>query len=276
MMTVYVEGVGVMGPGLAGWTQAAAVLSARSPYTPAELPRLIPERLAPDVRRRTTRHIRLALAAAEEAVRHAGVDPALLPSVFASSEADSEITHDICQEVAKAAPEVSPTRFHNSVTNAPAGYWCIAGGSMQASTSVAAFDVTFAVGLIEACAQVLVEHERVLLVAHDTRLPEPLHAQRPLFADFAAALVLARARTNRALAQLDLELRPGAGSETSLADAALEQLRRGNPAARALPLLAALAAGAGPRPLDLPYLDGLALRVGVVPCAAASAQAASR
>jgi hypothetical protein len=275
-MTVYVEGVGVMGPGLAGWTQAAAALSARSPYTPAELPRLTPEMLAPDVRRRTTRHIRLALVAAEEAVRHAAVDPALLPSVFASSEADSEITHDICHEVAKAAPEVSPTRFHNSVTNAPAGYWCMAGGSMEASTSVAGFDVTFAVGLLEACAQVLTEHERVLLVAHDTRLPEPLHAQRPLLADFAAALVLARARTERALAQLDLELVPGIEGETSLADAGLEQLRRGNPAARALPLLAALAAGAGPRPLDLPYLDGLALRLGVSPCAATSAQVASR
>lgn len=276
MMTVYVEGVGVMGPGLAGWAQAAAVLSARLPYTAAELPRLTPAMLAPDARRRTTRHIRLALLVAEEAVRHAGIDPALLPSVFASSESDGEITHDICQEVAKAAPEVSPTRFHNSVTNAPAGYWCMASGSMQPCTTVTGFDATFAVGLLEACAQALTEHERVLLVAHDTRLPEPLHAQRPLLADFAVALVFARVRTERALAQVDIALVPGDGNETPLADAGLEQLRRGNPAARALPLLAALASGAGLTLLDLPYLDSLALRLGVSPCAAAPGQAAAR
>lgn len=277
MMRVFIEGVGVMGPGLAGWAQAAEVLAGRAPYQPAELPRLSPEVLAPDVRRRTTRHIRLAVTVAAEAVRHAQADPSALPSVFASSESDSEITHEICQEVAKASPEVSPTRFHNSVTNAPAGYWCQAVGSQQPSTSVAGFDETFGVGLFEACAQVLTGHERVLLVAHDTRLPEPLHHARPLLSDFAAAFVLARHPGERTLARLDLALEPAGGVETQLREPALETLRRGNPAARALALLVALAAGKEEDGVHLPFPGGLALRATLAPHAAGcAAQAAAR
>ena len=48
-------------------------------------------------------------------------------------------------------------------------------------------------------------------------------------------------------------------------DEALEALRAGVPAARSLPLLAALARGA-PQALAIDYLGGLQLHVSVVPC----------
>jgi hypothetical protein len=50
-----------------------------------------------------------------------------------------------------------------------------------------------------------------------------------------------------------------------MADEALETLRRGVPAARSLPLLAALARGAGDA-LAIDYLDGLQLKVDIAPC----------
>lgn len=241
MKPVYVEGVGVFAPGLVGWGQCAAVLSGRTPYVSVPPPRLVPSLLAPDVRRRTTDHIRLAVEVAGEAVRHAQCDAAILASVFASSESDGAITHNICEEVALAAPEVSPTRFHNSVNNAPAGYWCMAVGSQQASTSVAAFDGTFAAGLLEACMQVVTEQCPLLLVAHDTPLPDPLNDVRPMGSGFGVALVLTALCSPRSLARLEAMPSAEQGQESVLAVPALEALRHANPVARSLPLLAALA-----------------------------------
>jgi hypothetical protein len=266
MNPVYVEGIGLYAPGLVGWEQSVAVLAGRAPYVPAPPPRLAPALLAPDVRRRTTDHIRLAVEVAGEAVRQAQCDAAALASVFASSESDGAITHNICEEVARPTPEVSPTRFHNSVNNAPAGYWCMAVGSQQPSTSIAAFDGTFAAGLLEACAQVLTEGLSIILVAHDTPLPEPLNSVRPMGASFGTALVLTAEPTARSLGRLSLTLPAENAGESVLSDPALEALRRANPVARALPLLTALARQQRTR-IALPYVGGQTLGVTLEPVA---------
>jgi len=52
----------------------------------------------------------------------------------------------------------------------------------------------------------------------------------------------------------------GPGAPDAMADAGLERLRREIPAARLLPLLAAIAAG-GARSVALEYLDGTVLHV---------------
>ncbi len=263
-MTVYVEGIGIVGPGLSGWPQARAILSGRAPYRPQPLPRLSPALLSSDIRRRTGDHIRLAVEVAKEAVEHSGRAPADLASVFATSESDGHVTHAICEAVVQEHPTVSPTKFHNSVTNAPAGYWSIAANSLQPSTSVCGFDESFGVGLLEACAQVLCERREVLLVVHDTQFPEPLHSVRPMSASFGAALVLAQQRSPRSLAKLAVSLSPGPSAETSLPDAQLEALRCGNPAARSLPLLAAIADGAANN-VVLSYFEQR-LHVSLEPC----------
>jgi hypothetical protein len=266
MTPVYVEGIGVLSPGLAGWEQAHAVLRGDAPYTSTPLGALKPALLAPDVRRRTTDHIRLAVEVAGEAVRHAGRDGRDLASVFASAESDGAITHDICIEIVKERPQVSPTKFHNSVTNAAAGYWCMAVGSHRPSTSVAGWDATFSAALVETVSQLLTDQPQVLLVAHDTPMPEPLHGVRPIVAIFGTALVLTRESSPRSLARLTLAFSGAAPSETTLADPALESLRRGNPAARALPLLAALARGTAAE-IHLPHCGDLGMYVQIEPCA---------
>ena len=264
MIELWIEGVGIYAPGLVGWEQAAPVLAGRQPYAPVAPPKLAPALLPADVRRRTTDHIRLAIEVAGEAVRHAQADAAALWSVFATSESDGAISHNICEEVAKAVPEVSPTRFHNSVTNAPAGYWCMAVQSHAPSTSLSGFDASFGAGLIEAGVQVSTEACSVLLVAHDAPFPEPLHSVRPMSALFGTALVLAPARSAHSLARLVVAIEPTLGMLSRMGDAGLDGLRAGNPAARALPLLAALARRESIE-LRLPYVHNQVLCVKVEP-----------
>lgn len=257
MSAIFLEGVGVLGPGLPDWPQARAVLRGEAAWADVQV-KPNPALLTGEARRRSGEHIRFAVQAAGEAVNDAGRDAATLASVFASSEADGHITHHICEQVASPAPQVSPTKFHNSVNNAPAGYWSMAVQSLAPSTSLAGYDGSFAAGLFEAQQQVLAENRAVLLVVHDAQLPEPLHRVRPLAGSFAAALVLSPERTAKSRARLRVALAHAAVTPCEID--ALEPLRTGNPAARALPLLGALARGQSVR-MVLPYLDDVALVV---------------
>ena len=53
-----------------------------------------------------------------------------------------------------ASGSISPTRFHNSVHNAAAGYWGIATGATAAANALCAYDASFGAGLLEALTQV--------------------------------------------------------------------------------------------------------------------------
>lgn len=264
MIELWIEGVGIFAPGLIGWEQAAPVLAGQQPYIHSEPPKLVPALLPADVRRRTTDHIRLAVEVASESVRQAQADATTLWSVFATSDGEGSISHYICEELGQAQPEISPTRFHNSVINAPAGYWCMAVQSQAPSTSLSGFDASVGAGLIEAGVQVRTEHCRVLLVLHDTPFPEPLHSVRPMSHMFGAALILAPASSARSLARLTIAIEPALRAPTRLPDANLDGLRTGNPAARILPLLAAVARR-DTTDLFLPYVHSQSLRVSVQP-----------
>ena len=78
--------------------------------------------------------VKLALAVGLEACAHAGAIPARLPAVFTSSGGDGRNCHEICAALASAERLISPTRFHNSVHNAAAGYWGIATGAPRPRT----------------------------------------------------------------------------------------------------------------------------------------------
>jgi hypothetical protein len=84
--------------------------------------------LPPNERRRAPDTVALALQVAQTACANARRDPALLPTVFASTYGDMAITDYMCGTLAKTPTMLSPTRFHNSVHNAAAGYWSIATG----------------------------------------------------------------------------------------------------------------------------------------------------
>ena len=97
--------------------------------------------------------------------------------VFSFSGGDGDNCHEICAALASSERLISPTRFHNSVHNAAAGYWSIAYGCTRASTSLCADDASFGAGLLEALAQLACGAPAVLLVAYDVDYPPPLYAQ---------------------------------------------------------------------------------------------------
>lgn len=263
-LTVWVDGVGVLGPGLASWTSSMATLCGAQPHV-FELSVLPPPaRLPPAERRRAGAAVKLAMAVADEAVAQAGADPHTLATVFSASSGEGGNCHILCETLATDTPMVSPTRFTNSVHNAAAGYWHIAVASRAASTSLGAFDASFGAGLIEAATSVALSGAPILLVASDTPYPEPLHAERPLPDNFGIALVLSATRTERSLASLSIELVPGASAPTACEDASLEALRNAIPAASGLPLLQALASDEERfQSLTLAYLPTLTLKVGL-------------
>lgn len=253
---VFVDGIGLCGPGLPDWPMARAVLDGQAPYAPAPTVLPAPVSLPPAERRRVGAAIKLSMAIGLEAARHAQADPAGLPTVFSSSGGDCDNCHALCETLASDDRQVSPTRFHNSVHNAPSGYWSIATGCMATSTSLCAYDGTFGAALLEATAQVATSQRPCLLIAYDTAYPEPLHHLRPIPDAFGAALVLSPARQPHSLAALGISL--GGVLPANMENEALDKLRASVPAARSLPLLRALARGESCR-LVIDYLDDLAL-----------------
>lgn len=253
MSEVFVEAVGLAAPGLASWQESARVLRGEHPYVATALAPHVPALLPANERRRATPTIKLAFQAAEDAMRATSIPPASLATVFASSDADLGIIHRISLALATTPRFISPTDFHNSVHNAAAGYWSIAVGSRAPSSTLSAYDTSFAAGLLEACLLVQVDGHDTLLVAFDLPAPEPLFAKRPIRHPAAAALVLTRRPGSNSVAALKCSATNEPETEMDQAD--LEALRCSNPAARALPLLQKLASREGGR-VVLPNTSG--------------------
>lgn len=240
-LPVWVEGVGAWSPGLVDWPAWRAllrgdgVIDATAPAKPR------PASLAAGERRRVSTHVLAAIEVAGQAVIMSGRDGAELPGIFASAHGDTGIMDYMCAVLADAPRHISPTRFHNSVHNAAAGYWTIASHCHAASNAVAAAEVSFAAGLLEAAVQTHVENRPLLLVAHDEPgsgpLSDVLAVQRP----FACALVLSPCASDAAVARLDLACGETAAHIDKPRQTHAAALADTNPAARALVLLEALA-----------------------------------
>jgi hypothetical protein len=239
MTAFYIDGLGVVGPGMPDWRAAREVLRGEREYQPGVLPRPDAAVLPANERRRAAASVRWALAAAQEAVTAGGYRADEAATVFATSGSDGETLHHICEALAGAGRDVSPTRFHNSVHNAAAGYWTIAAGTRRPSASVCGYDASFAVGLVEAASQVSAERSAVLLVAYDLPYPPPLHAARPVGQPFAVALLLAPEPRSTAAACCRIALVPAAAA-TPFPPALHDGLVT-NPAAQSVPMLAMLA-----------------------------------
>ena len=259
-LQVGVLGIGMLGPGLADWATAQLLLREPAGWVRATTVVPPPQRLPATERRRAGTVVKASIVVADQALEGSSIDAAGLATVFTSSTGDPLICHLLCEALALPGRLVSPTRFTNSVHNAPAGYWHIAAASRAPSTSLAAFDASFGAGLLEAAVQCQTTQAPVLLVACDMPYPEPLHALRPVADVFALALLLAPAAGRSLHLAITAE-----GATTPCAHPGLEALRRTIPAARALPLLQALAGNAAAS-LFLEGLPGMAWRIEVDAC----------
>ncbi len=259
-LTVYLDAVGVFAPGMANWAQAQQVLTAPEHSALEFLPVPAPTVLPPAERRRVGTAVKLALAAGLDALQVAPspMDGSVFQTVFTSSGGDGDNCHNLCEALAEPARAVSPTRFTNSVHNAPSGYWGIALRAKPASTSICAYDGSFGAGLLDAITQVHTQQTPVLLVSYDTPYPSPLSAVRDVQGHCAIALLLSPCASADSMSRLDIAL---CNDTASLMDNPfLDQLRSHNPTARALPLLASVA-NTGQSTVIIDYLPGLNLAI---------------
>jgi len=256
---LYIEGPAFWAPTLPDWASARAALRGEGALCDPPAKRPAPLVLAPGERRRAPDTVALALEVAAAATVASGRDARDLPCVFVCSEGDLTINDYMCSTLASDPTLLSPTKFHNSVHNAPVGYWTISTGCREGSTSLSAFDRSFASGLLEAATQCAADGRALLLVAYDIAATGALASSTVSDGMLAVALVLSPAPTAHTVASLAWSLVPGDGTALPLHSAAARSLQR-NAMADALPLFEALA-NALTEAVELPLSRSLALRV---------------
>ncbi len=173
---LYLEGFSLWTPRLPGWEIARRVIRGECEPQETKSPRPSTTLLPPTERRRIPDTVAIALEVAARACEMSQRDPSQLPSVFASAHGDTPISDYMCSTLATTPTLISPTKFHNSVHNAAAGYWTIAVRSLAPYTSLSVYENTFAAGLVEAATQSICEASPVLYVAYDIEAVGPLAA----------------------------------------------------------------------------------------------------
>jgi hypothetical protein len=272
--TLYIEGIGFWASRLPGWEAARAILRGEAAAPATAQTRPAPALLPPAERRRAPDTVAVSLEVATRACEMAKRDPKLMASVFASTHGDLAISDAICDTLAKTPALTSPTKFHNSVHNAAAGYWTIATGCLRPYTSLSGYTFTFGEGLLEAASQVLSEGGPVLYVAFDIEARGPVGTMQPSRGVFAGALVLSAEAGERALARLTIDVSSGDSLRPTQARAENAALVEGNAMSNGLPLFEALADG-GERQVVQGLAPQLNLRMQVTPVASARTIAAN-
>jgi hypothetical protein len=234
-------GVGAWSSAFTDWPALRAILRGDCAAVAAGPAKPAPAVLPAAERRRAPETVLLAAQAAAEACAMAQCEAADLACVFASSQGDVTITDAMCATLAAAPLELSPTKFHNSVHNAPAGYWTIAAQCHRASTALSAREYSVGAGLLETAIQALDQDAPTLLVCYDGAAGGTvLQQMAPHACGFAAAFVLAPAH-GTAGRLLRLRRAPPGTLASAWPSTDLAGLSS-NPSAAALVLLGALAA----------------------------------
>ncbi|MEP7061346.1 MAG: beta-ketoacyl synthase chain length factor [Betaproteobacteria bacterium] len=239
-----IAAIGVLAPGMDGWDAARRVLSGATQFDAHDVAPKASSRLGAAERRRLNTNARWALAVAGEALDAAPeVAREALACVFGSTDGDGDVLAQTLAALVAAPVVMSPTLFHNSVFNAPAGYCSIAYGLTGASTSLCAGEWTFAAALVDACDQVLADGIPVLCVVVDAAYPPALAGMRASVASFACALLLrpVTASASSSLGSISIGGDVPASSTVARAPPAWLDHWSEDTAAAALPLLAAIA-----------------------------------
>ena len=249
-------GVGCWGPGFENWPELRSLLS--FPDKPENKPSEIdetnedalkklsrgpkPEVIPANERRRAPLPVRLAVESSWQATQNAQLDPAHLPCVFVSGIGDTQLTDYMCKALASENKALSPTKFHNSVHNAAAGYWTISTGCMQAANSIAGFQESVSLALMEAIMQCELENRPILLTFYDAPSSEVLKELLKTETPFSASIIIAPANSELEKTSYAASIADGSVDWPSIATSAeLEACYETNPASRILPLLAAIA-----------------------------------
>jgi hypothetical protein len=240
-LRVQVEGIGLWTPQATNFDALRRVLDGDALTEPVARPAAAA--LSANERRRAPESVLVAIEVAAQAMNMSHRSADNLACVFASAYGDQATTDYMCRVLAGAPHELSPTRFHNSVHNASAGYWTIATDCRAPSSAICAGPASFGIGLLEAASQACAQQCPVLLVCSDTAGVGPLGELIGCQLAFGAALVLSPTADER-VPHLTLALVEDAPRHTPL-PAACTTWMHDNPSAASLPVMAMLARGRG-------------------------------
>ncbi|MDH3510043.1 MAG: beta-ketoacyl synthase chain length factor [Gammaproteobacteria bacterium] len=238
-MKLSIAGIGIWSRGFQNWDEFQTVSGKLTADTATwEMPSAtqIPGR----ERRRAPALVRLAVEVAHQACDMGDIRKSGVASVFCSAMGDSEIATYICQTLASPIKVLSPTKFHNSVHNAPAGYWSISAENRAPSSSVAASRYSFPVALLEASVLATAESRPVLLVAADIQVRGPYEGVYPIENPFGAGILIQNQVNDAGGWSFKLEQRSGNVEWPTLKNPFLQELTETNPAARCLRLIEAI------------------------------------
>ncbi len=181
---------GALAPEVASLEQLLALRRGTRASDSVELVLPSPQALPPNERRRASLVVRLTLACAEQALRASPFAASELRLVFASDEGTGEVCQAMLHSLASTR-EVSPLTFHNSVHNAPTGYFSIAHQNRQAALSISLGRDSFASGLLCAASEAKTSGQAVLFMAYDAPMPQPMSELLPVAQPSATAWVIA-------------------------------------------------------------------------------------
>lgn len=275
-MNFKVLGLSAWGRGFTSPAELAALVDGGD-ATEAEFVVPKPEAISSRERRRAGLLINLAVMVAHQACEDGRVNKAEVPSVFVSAMGDTDITDYMCRKLAQPEKMLSPTKFHNSVHNAPSGYWSISAENRSPSTFVGAAQHSFGAGLLEAVSQANGADGPVLLVGYDIANKLPFSDVFAIAEHLACALVVApegfAAQSSQQAVDVSLEFAAGDAPEPQPPETpALAAIARANPQGVGLALIEKLLQARNGR-LDmpvgytLPAARSLALQLSIQPVA---------
>jgi len=181
---------GVIAPGVHSLDELLALRRGGPQHTGDGIELPSPKSLPANERRRASQVVRLTLACAEQALQASPFAVEQLRMVFASDEGTGEVCQQMLESLATTRA-VSPLVFHNSVHNAPSGYFSIGHQNQQSAVSVSLGRESFASGLLCAVAEAQTSGQPVLFMSYDAPMPEPMLGVLPIAQATAAAWIIA-------------------------------------------------------------------------------------
>jgi len=195
---IYVAGLGAWGTGFKNLEDLRKCFFDEGEETSAlNVPK--PQAIPANERRRAPLPAKLAVEVSSQALADSTLAASEVACVFASGLGDTDLTEYMCRELAGETKQISPTKFHNSVHNAPVGYWTISTDCRHPASAIAGLDESVPQGLLEALVQVETEGKPVLFTCYDAATSSVLADLLQNHDNLAAAFVLSPTRLGRGI-----------------------------------------------------------------------------
>jgi len=232
-----VLGIGAWGPGFCCWRDLSTLLLSTEAFD------LTTSKPAPDIipaneRRRAPLLVKMAVETSQQAINQSTYKPTQVACVFGSGIGDTDVTDYLCKTLLTEDKLLSPTRFHNSVHNTSAGYWTISTDCMQAANSIAAYQHTAGMALLESLCQTQQQQIPVLLTIYDMEVRMLFTEIFPSEHNFSVSLLIAPLSADHHTGlTITASIENNSAGLPPLRNPNLEQARQNNPAAQLLNLL---------------------------------------